>query len=86
MWEYNSVAEAHKLSKAQPQAPQHLKGMWRQGLLGVRGLLCCTTFLPQKGDHKGKQCFYYYHNDDLFGIDHDDTNVSDVKESDQAYP
>ena len=61
-------------------------------MCGGNDYLVCGTcgvalnFLTQKGDHKGKQCFFDYHNDDFFGLARDDRNISDVKNYEWAYP
>ena len=43
-------------------------------------------FIPTKGKHAGKMCFFDYHDDAFFGLARDDTKLSNAKKSDWAYP
>ena len=57
---------------------------------GSAYLVCGTCgvvlyFLPYKGYHKCKQCFFDYHDNNLFGIARDDTNIFGVKKYNWVY-
>ena len=43
-------------------------------------------FIPTKGKHTGKICFFDYHDDSFFGLARDDSKLSNAKKSDWAYP
>ena len=43
-------------------------------------------FLPTKGKHIGKMCFFDYHYDAFFGLAREDTKLTNTKKSDWTYP
>ena len=43
-------------------------------------------FIPSKGQHIGKMCFFDYHNDCFFGLAREDTKLTKAKKSDWVYP
>jgi len=43
-------------------------------------------FIPTKGKHAGKMCFFDYHDDAFFGLAREDSKLSNAKKSEWAYP
>ena len=43
-------------------------------------------FIPTKGKHVGKMCFFDYHDDSFFGLARKDSKLSNTKKSDWTYP
>ena len=43
-------------------------------------------FIPTKGKHAGKMCFFDYHDDAFFGLARDDSKMNNAKKSKWAYP
>ena len=83
------ISQLHKRINLVKYSLKHPKNCKACG--GSAYLVCGTcgvalNFLLQKGDHKGKQCFFNYHIGDLFGLAHDDTDIYDAKKHDWAYP
>ena len=43
-------------------------------------------FIPTKGKHIGKMCFFDYHDDAFFGLAREDTKLTNARKSDWTYP
>ena len=43
-------------------------------------------FIPSKGKHAGKMCFFDYHDDAFFGLAREDSKMNKSKKSEWAYP